>query len=368
MLALAVWIGWVLFALLVAGAIALGLWPAPGRSEPGLPMGERDEPRLFAALRDAALAARTPVPQLILLVGGAALSLREEGAPLALLAGRGRRVLRLGYLALESLEAGELAALLAHEMGAARARSRPQPALLALRDRLKPRPLRELPAPAQPPAAGESGPAGARDKLAAAEALFARHALSLAAAMRRAGHPCTDLYACLRAVQRALRPGDDHAAQPTRLRSLLSDPEGAARSLTAQIDAQAIARLQREGQPPRPDARALGVEQQARLAASIALHDEAVDRAQRKLPGSDELLLASLQQLEAALGPRHALLVNALANGARALARRGDLASAEQALQRALAIHAAGADPDPEETARLELLIERVREQGPRAA
>lgn len=76
-----------------------------------------DEPGLFALLDEvAAVASSEPVRE-VLLEADASIGVLERGPSLAVLLGRGRRVLHLGYGALVQLTVGEFRAVLAHEYG-----------------------------------------------------------------------------------------------------------------------------------------------------------------------------------------------------------------------------------------------------------
>jgi Zn-dependent protease with chaperone function/Tfp pilus assembly protein PilF len=87
---------------------------APGE---GRFISRTEEPRLYGLLDEVATAARSkPIDQVILQLGPG-VGVREDGTTLEVLAGRGKRVLALGYGALQQLTVGELRAVLAHEYG-----------------------------------------------------------------------------------------------------------------------------------------------------------------------------------------------------------------------------------------------------------
>ncbi|KUN08472.1 peptidase [Streptomyces yokosukanensis] len=86
-----------------------------GEDEPGIPVTEAAEPRLWALVRDVATAAGTRVPDRVLLTGDVNASVSEEPRLLGLLPGRRR--LHLGVPLLIGLTEAQLRAVLAHEYG-----------------------------------------------------------------------------------------------------------------------------------------------------------------------------------------------------------------------------------------------------------
>jgi len=76
-----------------------------------------EEPRLYGLLDEVAKAARSQPVDQVILQPGPGVGVREDGSTLEVLAGRGKRVLALGYGALQQLTVGELRAVLAHEYG-----------------------------------------------------------------------------------------------------------------------------------------------------------------------------------------------------------------------------------------------------------
>jgi Zn-dependent protease with chaperone function/Flp pilus assembly protein TadD len=87
------------------------------------PLGEgkfiarAEEPRLYGLLDEVAIAARAKPVDQVILQPGPGVGVREDGSTLEVLSGRGKRVLALGYGALQQLTVGELSAVLAHEYG-----------------------------------------------------------------------------------------------------------------------------------------------------------------------------------------------------------------------------------------------------------
>jgi hypothetical protein len=269
-----------------------------------------DEPRLCAAL-GAEVAE-------VQLSAGAEASLHVEGAALRRWFGGGRRAARLGLWGLRAITADELRLLIA---------------------------------------------GGDRAPLAWAASFFARNAWSAATALRRAGLPCTDLVAVLAAMERkwpASLRGDRFRAAPGAAASdLLTDAAASSRAVTALYVARVDAHLAALGQPFAPLGGAPASAELA-FAEGIALQDAASDLAQRRSEQANELALHALDRLESALGAAHPLLVTALANAARAHARLGHPERARAPLDRALAIHRAQPDADPNETLRLETLLTRL--------
>jgi Zn-dependent protease with chaperone function/Tfp pilus assembly protein PilF len=76
-----------------------------------------EEPRLYGLLDEVATAARSKPVDQVVLQPGSGVGVREDGTTLEVLAGRGKRVLALGYGVLQQLTIGELRAVLAHEYG-----------------------------------------------------------------------------------------------------------------------------------------------------------------------------------------------------------------------------------------------------------
>jgi len=83
----------------------------------GKALTRAEEPELYRVLDQVAAAARSHPVDLVILQPGPGVGVYEEGSTLAVLAGRGKRVLALGYGVLSHLSVGELCAVLAHEFG-----------------------------------------------------------------------------------------------------------------------------------------------------------------------------------------------------------------------------------------------------------
>ena len=83
----------------------------------GRRLSRAEEPQLYRFLDEVAKAARSKPVDQVVLQPGPGVGVREEGSTLAVLTGRGRRVLELGYGAVQHLNIGELGSVLAHEYG-----------------------------------------------------------------------------------------------------------------------------------------------------------------------------------------------------------------------------------------------------------
>ncbi|MGW5560621.1 M48 family metallopeptidase [Micromonospora sp. NPDC003944] len=111
--------GKLLLPLVVAlGAVAVGLWRAirtKNEPAPGLVLGERDAPGLWAAVRELATAVGTRAPDEIRLVPEVNAAVAEQSRLLGLLGGR--RTLYVGLPLLQALRMDQLRSVLAHELG-----------------------------------------------------------------------------------------------------------------------------------------------------------------------------------------------------------------------------------------------------------
>ncbi|MGK5742676.1 M48 family metallopeptidase [Micromonospora sp. URMC 103] len=111
--------GKLLIPLLVAlGAVLVGLWRAvrtKNEPMPGLILGEREAPELWAAVRDLARAVGTRAPDEIRLVPEVNAAVSEQSRLLGLIGGR--RILYVGMPLLQALRVDQLRSVLAHELG-----------------------------------------------------------------------------------------------------------------------------------------------------------------------------------------------------------------------------------------------------------
>ncbi|OLZ70876.1 peptidase [Streptomyces sp. IMTB 2501] len=108
----------VIVSVLLAVPVVRGMFmlrTPRGEGEPGIPVPEAAEPRLWALVRDVAAAAGTRVPDRILLTGDVNASVSEEPRLLGLFPGPRR--LHLGVPLLTGLTEAQLRAVLAHEYG-----------------------------------------------------------------------------------------------------------------------------------------------------------------------------------------------------------------------------------------------------------
>ena len=109
----------ILLVLAIGGtwAIVRSLFLRMGEREDGLRVSEAEEPQLFAALREVSQVTGTRMVDRVYLEMGAMAAVRESGGALRVLAGRGQRVLHLGFWTLFGLDKSEAKAILAHEYG-----------------------------------------------------------------------------------------------------------------------------------------------------------------------------------------------------------------------------------------------------------
>jgi Zn-dependent protease with chaperone function len=106
-----------LLALGGTWAVLRSLFLRMQEPEDGLLLSEAEEPQLFEALREVSEVAGTRMVDRVYLELGAMAAVRESGGALQVLAGRGKRVLHLGFWTLFGLDQSELKAILAHEYG-----------------------------------------------------------------------------------------------------------------------------------------------------------------------------------------------------------------------------------------------------------
>lgn len=200
---------------------------------------------------------------------------------------------------------------------------------------------------------------------------FERTAFSIAVALRESGRPCRDLYRCVAAAHQVIpaklrqirsregvhRVGSEYDSHPPPYEriarvaglpatrppetapaiSVFADAEAIARELTRDLVSRIDAVMAERGIPrlgeldPDP-------ETEARLAAAISLHNDALEMKERNAPGADEVLVESVQRIEREAGADDPALVPALMELSRALVKKGDRQSAESSLQRAIGI------------------------------
>jgi Zn-dependent protease with chaperone function len=110
----------ILLLILGAGATTWGILRAlfirlepPGKHA----LTRADEPRLYALLDEVAEVAHSAPVREVVIGPGPNIGVLERGSTLAVLLGRGVRVLALGYAGMQALTIGELRAILAHEYG-----------------------------------------------------------------------------------------------------------------------------------------------------------------------------------------------------------------------------------------------------------
>ncbi|WDZ85177.1 M48 family metallopeptidase [Micromonospora cathayae] len=105
--------------LLVAlGAVVVALWRAVrtrNEPEPGLTVGDREAPQLWAAVRELAAAVGTRPPDEIRIVPGVNAAVAEDAKLLGLLPGR--RILYVGLPLLQTMRTDQIRSVLAHELG-----------------------------------------------------------------------------------------------------------------------------------------------------------------------------------------------------------------------------------------------------------
>ena len=346
-----------------------------------------EEPALAAALRQAASAVGFHAPFAVEVVPGGKVLVESAGGAVRRLFGA-PPVVKLGFHALRSLSQAEVSALVASGLlarqwtfsSASGKRKRLEAADLAVAQAF----------------GGDVLSSALRREAEAAEA-YARNGWGAASALRKAGLPCTDLSACLQAMdgatpevlrrdRLALRLAradapfrDTYAARIARIEAAaktgpaapatrsepatvwLRDAAATSAAITRAHVARVEAHLASMGEtasaelPLRPGA-------EKSFCEGIALHDAASELSQRKSDEANPVALAALQKLEQALGRHHPMLVPALANAARATDRMGDPAASREPLERAIAIHTAQPDADPNETLRLQTLLGRIGE------
>ena len=353
----------------------------PAAATPSRP----EEPVLLAALRQAAASVGGPELAGVELVPGGRIHVEPLGGVVRRLFAGTSLFARLGFHSVRSLYQRELQALVAAEVLA-----RPWAVATAARKRA----MREAADLAVAKAFGGAVLSSALRREAEAAEAFARNAWGAATALRKAGLPCTDLSSCLHAMDaatpevlrrdrlalRMARPESVHretyAARIARIANVAStaaeradrpatdwlrDAAATSAGITRAHVARVEAHLASMGDPAGPD---LPIRPGAEKAfcEGIALHDAASELSQRKSDDANAAALQALQKLEQALGSDHPMLVPALANAARASDRLGNPAGAREPLERALAIHTAQADADPNETLRLRTLLGRVGE------
>ncbi|MFU8871949.1 M48 family metalloprotease [Micromonospora sp. SL4-19] len=111
--------GKLLLPLVVAlGAVAVGLWKAirtKNEPAPGLILGEREAPQLWATVRELATAVGTRAPDEIRLVPEVNAAVGEQSRLLGLLGGR--RTLYVGLPLLQAMRVDQFRSVLAHELG-----------------------------------------------------------------------------------------------------------------------------------------------------------------------------------------------------------------------------------------------------------
>ncbi|MEU2610457.1 M48 family metallopeptidase [Micromonospora sp. NPDC007271] len=111
--------GKLLLPLVVAlGAVAVGLWKAirtKNEPAPGLILGEREAPQLWATVRELAAAVGTRAPDEIRLVPEVNAAVGEQSRLLGLVGGR--RTLYVGLPLLQAMRVDQLRSVLAHELG-----------------------------------------------------------------------------------------------------------------------------------------------------------------------------------------------------------------------------------------------------------
>lgn len=107
------------FPLLVAlGAVVVALWRAvrtKNEPEPGLIVGDREAPGLWATVRELAAAVGTRAPDEIRIVPGVNAAVAEDSKLLGLVAGR--RTLYVGLPLLQTMRTDQVRSVLAHELG-----------------------------------------------------------------------------------------------------------------------------------------------------------------------------------------------------------------------------------------------------------
>jgi Zn-dependent protease with chaperone function/Tfp pilus assembly protein PilF len=355
--------------ILILGLVALGgswaivrslfLGSTPDDGELGIT--EKDEPRLFAALREVAEAAGSRMVDRVYLEADASVFVREAGGAFRILLGRGERVLHLGLWAMQGLTASELKAVLAHEYGHfAHGDTRLTPIIgrivptvvgilqrmAALGNSALINPVywylrvyfrvffaatgghsqrRELLAD-RTAALQYGGDAFGRGLRSVVEAgrIFEGNAGRLVVLLRTSGRPCTDLYACLRAARDAV---------PDRLRgeALQQDLEGEASQYDSHPPAKdRIARVAgvaaRRPAEPEPAISLLADPAETARKITVKVVARVESRIPQELPtdkpmegGAQEILAAAVSLHEAALALQEkkdpegdALLVSAL--------------------------------------------------------
>jgi len=110
-------LGALLIALGSAWAVVRSLFLPRPRQEEGRRLTPEEEPRLFAALAEVAQVAASGMVDRVHLEANHVIGVGETGGLWRVLAGRGERVLHLGFAAVPGLTLDELKAILAHEFG-----------------------------------------------------------------------------------------------------------------------------------------------------------------------------------------------------------------------------------------------------------
>jgi Zn-dependent protease with chaperone function/Tfp pilus assembly protein PilF len=337
--------------ILILGLVALGgswaivrslfLGSTPDDGE--LRITEKDEPRLFAALREVAEAAGSRMVDRVYLEADASVFVREAGGAFRILLGGGERVLHLGLWAMQGLTASELKAVLAHEYGHfAHGDTRLTPIIgrivptvvgilqrmAALGNSALINPVywylrvyfrvffaatgghsqrRELLAD-RTAALQYGGDAFGRGLRSVVEAgrIFEGNAGRLVVLLRTSGRPCTDLYACLRAARDAVpdRLRDEALQQDLEHEASQYDSHPPAKDRIARV-AGVAARRPAEPEPaislladPAETARKITVKVVARVESRIPQQLPA-DKPMEG--GAQEILAAALSLHEAAL-------------------------------------------------------------------
>jgi len=392
-----------------AWAAVRGLFLSRTSPEEGRRLTPAEEPELFRMLAEVAQVATAGMVDRVHLEMNTTLCVRESGGLWRVLLGRGERVLQLGFGALPGLTLEELKALLAHEhghfshgetrltpfidrtiqsMGSMAQRMAGLGAMVVLLSpvywflrlfttiylqvtsaHLRRREL--LADRAAALAYGGDTFGRALERYVELSDTFERAGLGIVVALRRAGHPCCDLYRCVLAAHqvvpprlRALRsregvhrveklldlhpPPYERIArvaglpatrlhEPAPALSIFRDPEALARELTAGLVLKVDELMAARGIYRLSDA-AAPVEDEAALAAAISLHTAALELRERREPGAEALLRDAVERLERAAGAGDPVLVEPLLELSRSHARKGERAKAERTLERALRI------------------------------
>lgn len=104
-----------LFASITIGIVLWSVFPRPLKfPDPGVQLDEKDQPELFAMIRDVATAAGQPMPKDVFLVDDVNAFVAERGSVLGF---GGSRLLGLGLPLLQVLTVPQLRSVIAHEFG-----------------------------------------------------------------------------------------------------------------------------------------------------------------------------------------------------------------------------------------------------------